>query len=73
MYKRQVNTYGKHLSWQQQVNTEIRDLAGQYSNLHVIDWASIAPHHPEWFYHDGIHLNSDGQKAYAQFVVTSIQ
>lgn len=68
-----VNTYGKHLSWQQQVNTEIRDLAGQYSNLHIIDWASIAPHHPEWFYHDGIHLNSDGQKAYAQFVVTSIQ
>lgn len=67
-----ITSYGKHLSWQKQVNNEIHNLAQQYANLHVIDWASVAPSHPDWFYKDGIHLNNKGKTGYAQLIASHV-
>lgn len=68
-----ITSYGKHLSWQKQVNNEIHSLAQQYDNLRVIDWARVAPSHPDWFYKDGIHLNNKGKVGYAQLIANHVQ
>lgn len=67
-----VNTYGKTLSWQGEVNRMIAALARENKNIHVIDWASLAVSHPEWFYNDGIHLKPSGQPAYAKLISKSV-
>ena len=67
-----VNAYGKTLKWQNDVNSLISQVAGEYSNVTVLDWAATAPEHPEWFYDDGIHLNAEGQVGYAGFIQSSI-
>lgn len=67
-----VNVYGAHLRWQDDSNATISELAQKNDNVRVIDWASQAASHPEWFYNDGIHLKPAGQKAYAQLVFESI-
>jgi len=68
-----VTAYGKTLSWQEEVNTVIYELAEQNDNLHVIDWASEASQHSDWFYEDGIHLKLDGQSGYASLLFEAIQ
>lgn len=68
-----INVYGRYLQTQTQVNKMIETLASKNSNVTIIDWASVAQQHPEWFYNDGIHLNTDGQKAYVDFLKQSIK
>ena len=63
-----VNVFGEHLQWPDQSNETIRALAKQNKNVTVIDWASYAASHSEWFYDDGIHLNADGRRAYAHLI-----
>ena len=63
-----VTAYGKSLQWQDNVNSEIRDLANENPNLHIIDWAGIASEHPEWFRDDGVHLKSEGEAEYVNFI-----
>lgn len=63
-----VLIYGRDLSWQEEINGKIEDLAKKNSNVHLADWVSAAAGHDEWFYSDGIHLNTDGQTGYAQFL-----
>lgn len=67
-----VNVYGAHLRWQDDSNATISELAKQNPNVHIIDWASEAAAHPEWFYNDGIHLKPAGQKGYAQLMFRSV-
>ena len=68
-----ITAYGKKLSWQNSVNSTLHQLAMEYDNVKIIDWANIAPYHPEWFYKDGIHLKTDGQIGYAKFIFSGIQ
>ena len=63
-----ITAYGEHLQWQDESNDIIQALAEQNENVTVIDWASYAASHPEWFYNDGIHLNADGRSAYANLI-----
>lgn len=64
-----VNTYGKHLQWQKETNDIINTLAEKNDNVVVIDWASEAEQHGDWFYDDGIHLKEgNGQKGYVDFI-----
>lgn len=65
-----VNVYGqeKSVPWQKTVNQTIQELAAENGNVKVIDWAKEAPSHEDWFYGDGIHLNTKGQKGYAKFL-----
>ena len=68
-----ITAYGKKLSWQNTVNSTLHQLAMEYDNVKIIDWANVAPYHPEWFYKDGIHLKADGQIGYAKFIFSGIQ
>lgn len=63
-----ITAYGQHLQWQDYSNEVIYALAEDNENVTIIDWAETAPGHSDWFYEDGIHLNADGQKAYADFI-----
>lgn len=63
-----ITAYGEHLQWQDESNDTIQALAEQNENVTIIDWASYATSHPEWFYNDGIHLNADGRSAYANLI-----
>lgn len=67
-----VLTYGKNLSYQNDVNKTIKQLDKKYKNVSTIDWPSQAAAHPEWLYGDGIHLNSAGQQGYAQMIKSAI-
>lgn len=68
-----VNVYGLNISWQDEVNEEIRQTAEQYSNVSVLDWKSLAGSHEEWFCEDGVHLNQDGQAGYAEFIYKNFE
>lgn len=63
-----VLTYGKDLSWMQDVNATINDLAENNSNVRLIDWPAAATANPDWLYGDGIHLKPTGQKGYAKMI-----
>lgn len=67
-----VTVYGEYLQWQDESNDAINALAKQNYNVYIIDWAGAAVDHPEWLWKDGIHLRPEGQKAYAQLLLTSI-
>jgi len=63
-----INTYGKNMDWQKEVNRSIQKLADKHSNVHAISWAKEAKNHPDWFYQDGTHLNEKGQKGFSRFI-----
>lgn len=63
-----INAYGKNVEWQDEVNDTIDRLAKKNDNLQVIRWDKLGRKHPDWFYQDGTHLNSEGQEKFAEFV-----
>ena len=64
-----INTsYTKRLSF----NTKIKNYADKYSNLYIIDWYNFSKDHPEYFYKDGIHLKTEGRKAYTVMLYDEI-
>ena len=67
-----ITAYGEHLTWQEDSNKMIYRLAEENDNVQIIDWAQNASGHSEWFYEDGIHLNLEGQEAYATLIADSI-
>lgn len=67
-----VTAYGSSLSWQSEVNTLIRTLVHTNEQVTLIDWAAIAPQHPEWFYSDGLHLTPEGRSGYAAFLAEQL-
>lgn len=64
-----VTAYGRDLSWQEESNATIRQLAEMNENVHIIDWAQSASGHAEWFCADGIHLIAAGRDAYANIIL----
>lgn len=64
-----VTAYGRDLSWQEESNATIRQLAENNENVHIIDWAQAVLGHAEWLCADGIHLNAAGRDAYARIVL----
>ena len=63
-----VTAFGTSLSWQEQSNDSIRAIAARNRNVTIIDWAALAANHTEWLYSDGIHLQGEGQQAYAAMI-----
>lgn len=63
-----ITVYGKYLGWQEDVNRMIGELAEENDHVAVLDFAKTAADHEEWFYDDGMHLNEEGQAAYAEFI-----
>lgn len=63
-----VSVYGRYLADQERINQVIRDLAQKNDNVTVIPWDVTASEHPDWFYHDGIHLNGAGRTGFATMI-----
>lgn len=68
-----IAVYGKDLKWQNSVNKTIQKLVKKNKNTHLIPWDKTAQKHPDWFYQDGIHLNTKGQDGFARFVKKKIR
>ena len=68
-----INAYGKKLDFQKEVNKTIDILAKKNPNVHVIYWDKEAKKHPNWFYQDGTHLNTKGQKGFSAFVIREME
>ena len=68
-----VNVYGQHLEWQYRTNGTIRTLARLNDNVHIISWMKTIRGHQEWLYDDGIHVDKEGQQAYAQMIYDELQ
>ena len=67
-----INAYGKDLPVQKEVNKTIAKLVKKNDNVHLIPWADEGANHSDWFYQDGIHLNSEGQKGFAAYVESQL-
>ncbi|MGN0240231.1 MAG: hypothetical protein ACI4CS_00950 [Candidatus Weimeria sp.] len=63
-----VLPYGNSVTYVNDVIDTIKSLADSNTNLRILDWPAAAKGHPEWFYHDGIHLKPSGQKGYAKWL-----
>jgi len=68
-----VNVYGMYLGRQDATNKVIDALAADNDNVTVIDWASEADTHDDWFYDDGLHLDSEGRTAYAMLIYEALE
>ena len=63
-----VNTFGRYLDWQDEVNGTISELGEIYDNVTVLDWSAVAPDNPEWIRSDdGIHLTPEGTVGYVDY------
>ncbi len=67
-----VTVYGRELSWQEEANATIRQLAETNENVHIIDWTQAASQNAEWICADGIHLSAAGREGYAQTVLEGL-
>lgn len=54
--------------WTQPNNELIARLAGEFPNVHVVDWSAVSARHPEYFVKDGIHLSTKGIAAYTSAI-----
>jgi hypothetical protein len=62
-------------SWQNSVNQTLRDAAGRYSTIQIVDWYAHSAGHGDWFQSDGTHFRSSsgpGANAYADLIAGSI-
>jgi lysophospholipase L1-like esterase len=44
----------------------------KHPNVHLADFGAIEVQHPEWFHADRLHLNADGQVAYANYIADQV-
>ena len=60
--------------WETQTNRAIADAPSRHSNVvAVADWYGASAGHDEYFYEDGIHVNSVGAKAYISLIQQTIK
>jgi peptidoglycan/LPS O-acetylase OafA/YrhL len=52
--------------WRESNNQLIAEVSARYSNVRVIDWASVSDGHPEYFAPDGVHLVQTGVAIYVE-------
>lgn len=58
--------------WMDESNTSIRNVAKDFPNVRLADWAAAAEGHREYFVFDGTHLTGPGARAYAQTITTAL-
>lgn len=58
--------------WQTPNNIALAEGVAKYSNATLVDWNGASSTHPEWFWQDGIHLNPDGARVYANLIAQVI-
>ncbi len=50
--------------WRDSNNQLISEVSARYSNVRVVDWATLSEGHPEYFAPDGVHLVATGVEIY---------
>jgi len=66
-----VNTYVPR-TWRDGNNKIISEVVSSYSNAVLVDWASIAENHPEFFAPDGVHLIEAGSDVYVASILEAL-
>ncbi|ARF67806.1 hypothetical protein B7C51_08145 [Paenibacillus larvae subsp. pulvifaciens] len=56
-------------NWQDTVNSHIKEVASEFSNVKVIDWNSASEGKNDYFYNDGVHLKPEGCKYYVPLLI----
>jgi peptidoglycan/LPS O-acetylase OafA/YrhL len=59
--------------WESEVNNTLHSGATRWPNAHVLEWRTFAGCHDDWFVSDGFHLRTQGQHAYAMFVLSGLR
>jgi len=59
--------------WQDLNNAIISAAARNHPNVRLLDWAAAASGHPEWLWHDGIHLRPSGAAAYRDLILGALR
>ncbi|MBQ1287192.1 MAG: acyltransferase, partial [Erysipelotrichaceae bacterium] len=55
-----------------QFNERFARFAQNYGNLHIIEWEKTSQGHPEYFWHDGIHITDEGVKAFTDLIYQEV-
>ena len=59
--------------WMAESNTSIRNVAKDFPNVRLADWAAAAENHREYFVFDGTHLTPAGARAYAATIAEALK
>ena len=60
-------------TWEQPNNNMLADKVQQYPNTVLVDWHAASVGRPDFFVEDGIHLQPEGQRAYADLIAASLK
>lgn len=58
--------------WESVVNQTLAEVAAAHPNIKLIDWHAASTGKNSYFYKDGVHLNSEGARAYALLVASAL-
>lgn len=58
--------------WQNTVNSDLKTVAAEFTNVTLVDWFSASRGKNSFFYNDGVHLRKEGAKYYALLVSQAI-
>ena len=53
-------------------NPNLKKMAKEYPNIHIVDWVSVAEEHPEYLASDRTHVGGTGAKVYSQTIYQTI-
>jgi len=59
-------------AWKDDNNRIIAQVAAQYANVKLVDWASLSNNHPEFFGPDGVHLSDQGSDVYVSAIMDAL-
>ena len=59
-------------AWKDDNDRIIAQEAAKYPNIKLVDWASIANNHPEFFGPDGVHLSDQGSDVYVAAIMDAL-
>ena len=59
--------------WEQPNNNMLADGVRRYPNAELVDWHSASANRPELFVDDGIHLQPEGQRLYADLIAEHLK
>jgi hypothetical protein len=60
------------LPWEGPNNAVISEGVARYPNTVLADWYSASAYHPEFFVEDGVHLQTEAQRVYADVIAAQL-
>ena len=60
-------------TWEQPNNNMLAEKVPEYPNTVLIDWHAASADRPDFFVEDGIHLQPEGQQAYADLIAARLK